>query len=113
MIWHGKNIFIFDKRKDGTFETRLPFYTKISNKGRHDKFQDLINVPRNTLMQHRRCNDKFANYKLGSLLYTSRGGLFKQIKPPLVGGHAFPLTEFVCELTHVTNGGSGGIMSTA
>ena len=30
-----------------------------------------------------------------------------------MGEHAFPLTGFVCELAHVTFGGSGGIMSTA
>ena len=40
-------------------------------------------------------------------------GLYKQIKPPLVGEHAFPLTEFVCREAHVTFGGSGGIRSTA
>ena len=39
--------------------------------------------------------------------------IYKQIKPPLVGGHAFPLTGFVCEGAHVTFGGSGGIRSTA
>ena len=37
----------------------------------------------------------------------------KQIKPPLVGEHAFPLTGFVCESAHVTFGGSGGILTTA
>ena len=37
----------------------------------------------------------------------------KQIKPPLVGEHAFPLTGFVCKEAHVTFGGSGGIRSTA
>ena len=36
-----------------------------------------------------------------------------QIKPPLVGEHAFPLKGFVCMATHVTFGGSGGIMTTA
>ena len=40
-------------------------------------------------------------------------GLYKQIKPPLVGEHAFPLTGFVCKEAHVTFGGSCGIMSTA
>ena len=40
-------------------------------------------------------------------------GLYKQIKPPLVGEHAFPLTGFVCMAAHVTFGGSGGIRSTA
>ena len=39
------------------------------------------------------------------------GSLYKQIKPPLVGEHAFPLTGFVCE--PVPFGGSGGIMSVA
>ena len=28
--------------------------------------------------------------------------LYKQIKPPLVGEHAFPLTGFVCKEAHVT-----------
>ena len=37
----------------------------------------------------------------------------KQIKTPLVGEHAFPLTGFVCKEAHVTFGGSGGIRSTA
>ena len=32
----------------------------------------------------------------------SKGGIYKQIKPPLVGEHAFPLTGFVCESAHVT-----------
>ena len=36
-----------------------------------------------------------------------------QIKPPLVGEHAFPLTGFVCRSAHVTFSGSGGIRSTA
>ena len=44
---------------------------------------------------------------------TSKGCIYKQIKPPLLGEHAFPLTEFVCLVAHVTFGGSGGIMSTA
>ena len=39
--------------------------------------------------------------------------MYKQIKPPLVGEHAFPLTGFICMAAHVTFGGSGGIMSTA
>ena len=43
----------------------------------------------------------------------SKGCIYKQIKPPLVGEHAFPLTRFVCKEAHVTFGGSGGIMSTA
>ena len=43
----------------------------------------------------------------------SKGCIYKQIKPPLVGGHAFPLMGFVCMAAHVTFGGSGGIRSTA
>ena len=43
----------------------------------------------------------------------SKGCINKQIKPPLVGEHAFPLTGFVCKAAHVTFGGSDGIMSTA
>ena len=39
--------------------------------------------------------------------------MYKQIKPPLVVEHAFPLMGFVCKETHVTFGGSGGIRSTA
>ena len=39
--------------------------------------------------------------------------IYKQIKPPLVGEHVFPLTGFVRMAAHVTFGGSGGIMSTA
>ena len=31
-----------------------------------------------------------------------KGYIYKQIKPPLVGEHAFPLTEFVCRSAHVT-----------
>ena len=42
-----------------------------------------------------------------------KGCIYKQIKPPLVGEHAFPLTGFVCKEAHVTFGGSGGIRSTA
>ena len=34
----------------------------------------------------------------------SNGCIFKQIKPPLVGEHAFPLTGFVCRSAHVTVG---------
>ena len=30
------------------------------------------------------------------------GGIYKQIKPPLVDEHAFPLTGFVCRSAHVT-----------
>ena len=44
---------------------------------------------------------------------TSNGCIYKQIKPPLVGEHAFPLTGFVCWSAHITFGGSGGIGSTA
>ena len=44
---------------------------------------------------------------------TSKGCIYKQIKPPLVGDHAFPLTGFVCKEAHVTFGDSGGIMLTA
>ena len=44
---------------------------------------------------------------------TSKGGIYKQIKSPLVVEHAFPLTGFVCMAAHVTFGGSGGIRSTA
>ena len=43
----------------------------------------------------------------------SNGCIYKQIKPLLVGEHAFPLTGFVCETAHITFGGSGGIRSTA
>ena len=43
----------------------------------------------------------------------SKGCIYKQIKPPLVGEHAFPLTGFVCKEAHVKFGGSGGIRSTA
>ena len=39
--------------------------------------------------------------------------VYKQIKLPLVGEQAFPLTGFVCRSAHVTFGGSGGIMPTA
>ena len=42
-----------------------------------------------------------------------KGCIYKQIKPLLVGEHAFPLTGFICLEAHVTFGGSGGIMSTA
>ena len=44
---------------------------------------------------------------------TSKGCIYKQIKPSLVDEHAFPLTGFVCKEVHVTFGGSGGIRSTA
>ena len=44
---------------------------------------------------------------------SSKGCIYKQIKPPLVGEHADPLTGFVCLAAHVTFGDSGGIMSTA
>ena len=43
----------------------------------------------------------------------SKGCIYKQIKPPLVSEHAFPLTAFVCRTAQVTFGGSGGIRSTA
>ena len=43
----------------------------------------------------------------------SKGCIYKQIKPPLVSEHAFPLTGFVCMVAHVAFGGSGGIRSTA
>ena len=33
---------------------------------------------------------------------TSKGSLFKQVKAPLVGEHAFRLTGFACKTTHVT-----------
>ena len=33
----------------------------------------------------------------------SNGCIYKQIKPPLVGEHAFPLTGFVYWSAHVTN----------
>ena len=39
--------------------------------------------------------------------------IYKQIKPSLVGEHAFPLTVFVCKEAHVIFGGSDGIRSTA
>ena len=44
---------------------------------------------------------------------TSKGSIYKQIKPPLVGEHAFPPTGFVCMAAHITFGASGGIRSTA
>ena len=43
----------------------------------------------------------------------SKGCIYKQIKPPLVGEHAFPPTGFVCKEAHVTFGGSDGIMKIA
>ena len=36
----------------------------------------------------------------------------KQIKPPMVGEHAFPLTGFFCWSANATFGGSGWIRST-
>ena len=33
----------------------------------------------------------------------SKDGIYKQIKPPLVSEHAFPLTGFVCRSAHVTS----------
>ena len=33
---------------------------------------------------------------------TSKGCIYKQIKPPPVGEHAFPLTGFVCKEARVT-----------
>ena len=33
----------------------------------------------------------------------SKGCIYKQIKPPLVGEHAFPLTGFVCKSAHITS----------
>ena len=44
---------------------------------------------------------------------TCKGSIYKQIKPSLVGKHAFPLTGFVCKKAHVTFGGSSWIMTTA
>ena len=35
---------------------------------------------------------------------TGKGCIYKQIKPPLVGEHAFPLMGFVCIEAHVTQG---------
>ena len=35
---------------------------------------------------------------------TSKGSLYKQIKPPLVGEHAFPLRGFVYWSAHITFG---------
>ena len=34
---------------------------------------------------------------------TSKGSIYKQIKPPLVDEHAYPLTGFVCWSAHVTH----------
>ena len=42
--------------------------------------------------------------------HTSKGSLYKQIKPPSVDEHAFPLTGFVYGSAHVTFGGSVVIM---
>ena len=39
---------------------------------------------------------------------TSKVSLYKQINPPLMGEHAFPLTGFVCKLVHITFDGSVG-----
>ena len=36
----------------------------------------------------------------------SKGCICKQIKPPLVGEHAFPLMGFVCKEAHVTHAGT-------
>ena len=33
----------------------------------------------------------------------SKGCIYKQIKPPLVSEHAFPLTGFVCKMAQVTD----------
>ena len=33
---------------------------------------------------------------------TSNDNIYKQIKPPIVGEHAFPLTGFVCKEAYVT-----------
>ena len=52
--------------------------------------------------------NRYANYKLDSCS-ASKVCIYKQIKPPLVGEHAFPLTWFVCMAAHVTFGGSGGL----
>ena len=35
---------------------------------------------------------------------TSKGSLYKKIKPPLVGEHAFPMTRFDCETVHILSG---------
>ena len=43
----------------------------------------------------------------------SKGCIYKQNRPPLVGEHAFTPTGFVCLEARVTFGGSGGIMTTA
>ena len=44
---------------------------------------------------------------------TSKGSIYKRIKPSLVCVHAFSLTRFVCGSPNVTFGGSDWIMSTA
>ena len=44
---------------------------------------------------------------------TSKGDIYKQIKPHSVVDHAFRPTGIVCKEAHVIFGGSGGIMSTA
>ena len=47
--------------------------------------------------------NRYANYKLGRLLLVIQAKVcYKQIKPPFVGEHAFPLMGFVCEMAHVT-----------
>ena len=40
----------------------------------------------------------------------SKGCIYKQIYPPLVVEHAFPLTGFVCMAAHFEFCGSGGIL---
>ena len=40
--------------------------------------------------------NRYANYKLGS-----KGCIYKQIKPSLVGEHAFSLAGFVCMAANV------------
>ena len=43
----------------------------------------------------------------------NKGSLYEQMKPLLLGEHAFPLTGFVCETAHVAFGVRSGIISTA
>ena len=43
---------------------------------------------------------------------TSNGCIYKQIKTPLVGQHAFPLTGFDCKEARDTFGDRSGIRST-
>ena len=57
--------------------------------------------------------NRYANYKKSIVCDASKGCICKQIKPPLVGEHAFPPTGFVCWSSHVTFGCSSGIRSTA